>query len=515
MNCVFFELRFLAPDMSVHRLLWHLYNQWNVLGVFGAMSDGEQRRRNLIALYEHAQKFESAGYKGVFQFVSHLRSLLEAGEGIQTASSGAGFGVRMMSIHKSKGLEFPVVILTELNKTFNKQDILAPVLMHPELGLGPVCVNLDRRIRYNTIAKDAVAHRQMREQKSEEMRVLYVALTRPKEKLILVSAVRNAVGMVKKLLPRSSCPAAPEVVGGCGSMAQWVLLPLLCRTEAYTLREGAEMAAPIPCNDGIPWKVSMIDGSSYQKRKKRAEEEQTKETEEFLFDEHLLSFRYPYTEEVRTPSKITATQIKGRMVDQRILEDAPKAFSYKNAFPEPNFLRAEHKLSAAERGTAMHKLMQFLDFSKASTAEQLSEELARIGEKHLLTKEQIDSIECKKILQLFNSPLGKELQQVPDGKIWREYRFSVLDPVSKYTDDTTSGDQVLLQGAVDCFFESEDGLTVVDFKTDRVRHGEEEVRAEEYRIQLETYSNVLERIFERKVSRRVLYFFSTGAALEL
>ena len=105
------ELRFLAPDMSVHRLLWHLYNQWNVLGVFGAMSDGEQRRRNLIALYEHAQKFESAGYKGVFQFVSHLRSLLEAGEGIQTASSGAGFGVRMMSIHKSKGLEFPVVIL--------------------------------------------------------------------------------------------------------------------------------------------------------------------------------------------------------------------------------------------------------------------------------------------------------------------------------------------------------------------------------------------------------------------
>ena len=507
------QLRFLAPDMSVHRLLWHLYNRWNVLGVFGAMEGGAERREHLIALYEHARHFENAGYRGLFSFVSHLRALLESGEGLQTTSSSARRGVRLMSIHKSKGLEFPVVILAELNKSFHKSDLLAPVLVHPELGLGPVCIDLDRHIRYPTVAKDAVAQRQVREQKSEEMRVLYVALTRAKEKLILVSAMRNAAGAVKKLLPRASCPAAGAAVAGCDSMAQWVLLPLLCRTEADPLRRAAGMEGRAACNDGMPWHIEWVDGAPCQQRRKKRLPVQQEAGQELPFDPALLTFRYPYEAEAQMPSKLTATQLKGRLIDQRVAEDAPPEHTYAAAFRSPRFLEHKRGLNAAERGTAMHQAMQFLDFSKTGSLEEICGEIARMERQRFLTAEQAAAVDCGQIAALFASPLGRELRGVPPECVWREYRFSVLEPVSKYLPEDSSGDEILLQGAVDCFFETEHGLTVVDFKTDRVAPGEESRRADAYRVQLTAYSDVLERIFEKPVCRRILYFFATGRAV--
>ena len=509
------ELRFLAADMSVHRLLWHLYNRWSILGVFGAMDGGEERRARLIALYEYARSFEAAGYRGLFQFVSHLRALLETGEEIQVSPAKVQRGVRLMSIHKSKGLEFPVVILAELNKAFNKSDVQAPVLMHPELGLGPVCIDLARRIRYNTAAREAVAQRQLREQKSEEMRVLYVALTRAKEKLILVSAVRNAAGFVKKLLPGASCPAAPEAVGSCTSMAQWILLPLLCRTEAFPLRQAAGLESACICNDGSPWHVEWVDGTPYQKRGLRPKAAPAAAGEERPFDRALLEFRYPYEAETRLPSKLTATQLKGRLVDQRIAEDTEVPVPVQDSFRAPRFLEGERKLSAAERGTAVHQALQFLDFSRTDSPEQIRQELSRLTARRFLTAEQADAVSPQQLAALFASPLGRALRAAPPDKIWREYRFSVLEQVSKYFPGDVSGDEVLLQGAVDCFFETAEGLTVVDFKTDRLLPGEEAARAEEYRPQLTAYSDVLARIFEKPVCRRVLYFFATNACVDL
>ena len=505
------ELRFIAPDMSVHRLIWHLYNVWNVLGVFGAMDDGDVRREHLIALYEHAKNFETAGYKGIFRFISHLRALLESGEGLEAASVSAGQGVRMMSIHKSKGLEFPVVILADLNKKFNMQDLQASVLVHPEMGLGPNCIDLNRKIRYTTVAKDAVSLRQMREQKSEEMRVLYVALTRAKEKMILVASMHNAAGTLKKLIPRVSCPAAPELVSSCDSMAKWVLLPLLCRVEAEPLRAAADMECAASDQTGSPWKISYVDSDAYQTRKHRSVVFSDLPAESVEFSAELLDYQYPYTIETALPSKLTATQLKGRMIDQRISEDTEQPAPRKKQFNAPRFMQGERKLTPAERGIAMHAFMQFLDFSKTSSAAELQEELCRVTEKHLLTREQADSIDLSKILTLFASPLGRELRETPADRLWREYRFSVLDPVSNYEKEAVSGDQVLLQGAVDCFFETEEGLVVIDFKTDYIMPRHEAEKAEEYRIQLETYSHVLEKIFDKPICRKVLYFFSTGS----
>ncbi|MDE7220624.1 MAG: helicase-exonuclease AddAB subunit AddA, partial [Oscillospiraceae bacterium] len=258
------ELRSLARDMSVHRLIWRLYNQLHMLGVFGAMAGGARRRENLIALYEHARNFENAGYKGLFAFVTHLRRLLESGEQPAAASGSPESGVQIMSIHKSKGLEFPIVILADLGKRFNQADLLTPVLVHPQLGLGPLYIDLDRHIRYPTIAREAVSGLISRESRSEEMRVLYVGMTRAKEKLIMTASMRSASRRLKELAALSAWPVPPETVDGAKSMAEWILLPLLKRWEAAPLRELAGQETGLwGLAEGAPWLVGLQETGPY------------------------------------------------------------------------------------------------------------------------------------------------------------------------------------------------------------------------------------------------------------
>ena len=261
------ELRSAAGDMSVHRLVWHIYNRLNVLGVFGAMDSGAERRENLIALSRHAEKFESSGYKGLFAFVTQLRKLLDADQAPVTKGSATVNGVRMMSIHKSKGLEFPIVILADLDHNFSRQDFDAQVLVHPEMGLGPRCVDLKRKIKYPTLARLAIEEKLRRENLAEEQRILYVAMTRPKEKLILVDSMYFAPGHIRKLAAMASCPVMPETVATGKTFGDWILLPLLCRPEAAPLRTFAETEVDqLYIGDTKPWKVFIHDTEEFRKR---------------------------------------------------------------------------------------------------------------------------------------------------------------------------------------------------------------------------------------------------------
>ncbi len=208
-------LRLAARDMSVHRLIWHIYNTLHVLGVFGAMDDGPARRENLIALSRHAQRFESGGYRGLFAFVTQLRRLLEQGQAPVTGGASAVGGVRLMSIHRSKGLEFPIVILADLDHAFSRQDFDTPVLVHPSMGLGPRRIDLDRHIKYPTLARKALEETLRRENLAEEQRVLYVAMTRPKEKLIHDPAQGEA-DLGGFHVP---CPEPGTEAGGCGILS--------------------------------------------------------------------------------------------------------------------------------------------------------------------------------------------------------------------------------------------------------------------------------------------------------
>ena len=501
--------RLAARDMNVHHLLWHIYDTLNVLGVFGAMDSGGTRRENLIALSRHAENFESGGYKGLFAFVTQLRRLLEEGQAPATRAPAAVNGVRLMSVHKSKGLEFPIVILADLDHVFSRQDFSSAVLVHPSMGLGPRLVDTERRIKYPTLARLAVEEKLRRENLAEEQRILYVAMTRPKEKLILVDSLYFAPGRIQKLAAGAGCPTAPETVAAGRSFGDWLLLPLLCRPEAAPLRAFAGAAAgPLYSGKDAPWQVFLHQGEDYREAS-AAPAVQEEGHGAADFDPALLEFRYPYQRETALPAKITATQLKGRILDQQIAENAAHT-PYLRPLTQPRFRRERQGLTPAERGTATHLALQYLDFNDMDVVGQIR----HMREKAMLAAGQAEALEIKELERFLASPLAEEIRR--GRNVRREYPFTLLVDAEAYNRRPVGERSALLQGVVDCCFETEDGLTVVDFKTDAVR-GKEEVRerAERYRPQLEAYSWALEQVLERPVTRRVLYFLRCGEAVEL
>ena len=501
------RLRLLARDMSVERLLWRVYNELNVLGIFGAMDRGRERKENLIALTELAEKLEAGGCRGLFLFLSRLQRLIDSGQPPAAGGRQETGGVQLMSVHRSKGLEFPIVLLCDLDRAFSRMDFDSPVLVHPELGLGPRRVDLERRIHYPTMARRAVEDRLRRENQSEEQRILYVAMTRPKEKLILIHSLYSAENALKKLTSLAACPVPPETAAGCRSYGEWLLLPLLCRPEAKPLRDLAGVE-PEKLNGGdeTPWQIFIHDSEELQPVGGTIQPLHAPRDGQTA-DLRFLELEYPYTAATHLPAKRTATQLKGREKDDEAAENAPRPPALR-PLEQPRFRQERRGLTPAERGTAVHLALQYLDFSDMDAAGQL----AALREKRLLTPEQADSVDIAQLETLLRSPLAAEIRS---GKnVLREYPFTVLIPASGL-DPAAQDDQVLLQGVVDCCFETGDGLVVVDVKTDRVSGGETALRAEHYRPQLEAYSAALERVLEKPVVRRVLYFLTPGETVEL
>lgn len=502
-------LRLSARDMSVHRLLWHIYNTLNLLGLYGAMDRGLERRENLIALARQAEKFESGGCRGLFAFVTRLRRLLEAGEAPLAASASGANGVRLMSIHKSKGLEFPIVILADLDRAFSRQDFDASVLVHPALGLGPRRVDLKRKIRYPTLARAAIEETLRRENLAEEQRVLYVAMTRPKEKLILVNSLYFAETRLQRLAASAALPVPPEAVAACRTFGEWLLLPLLCRPEAEPLRALANAEVPAAACPGAPWEIFLHDAGDFREVPARPGLTGEEAAAETPFDPDLLAFEYPYRRESALPAKLTATQLKGRLLDQEIAENAAHT-PYLRPLSQPLFRREQKGLTPAERGSATHLVLQYLDFHQSDVPAQI----AVLERKNLLTAQQAQAVDVPALERLLASPLAEEVRQ--SSRVLREYRFTLLVPAREVDSQASEKDAILLQGVADLCFEGPDGLTVVDFKTDRV-FGAREIadRAERYRPQLEAYSLALTRVLERPVTRRVLYFLASGTAVEV
>ena len=509
------SLRDSAAHLSVRELLSEIYRKCNVLGVFGAMHRGAERKENLLAFLELSEDFARAGRQGLFDFVRTLREQLASGEAAAMQTTHASSGVRIMSIHKSKGLEFPVVILSDLARRFSNMDFQSSVLVHPQLGLGPVCVDARRHIQYPTIARQALERTLRREAKAEELRVLYVAMTRAKEKLIMVHTQANAGGRVADLMALSDCPVLPEAVDSGKCMGDWIMLPLLQRSEAGALRafagqnsEGRFFA------EETPWTVCVHDGLQFAapaQQSDAAEEERAPQREELPADFAALSYRYPYAEQTAFPAKLTATQLKGRAIDEEISENTTLPPRLRNLC-KPKFLAGKTALTGAERGTALHLVMQDLDFFCEPNEQSVREQIEKLRAQRKLTDEQANAVDVRAIVRFLRSDLAARIRK--SKQVEREYRFSLLRPVRDFS-SLDADDSVLLQGVVDCFFEEDGELVVVDFKTDHVSRAQLDERAEHYRPQLEAYSMALTRVMGKKVKEKVLYFFSAGEEVRL
>lgn len=509
------SLRDSAAHLSVRELLSEIYRKCNVLGIFGAMHRGAERKDNLLAFLELSEDFARTGRQGLFDFVRTLREQLASGKAAAMQTTHASSGVRIMSIHKSKGLEFPVVILSDLARRFSNMDFQSSVLVHPQLGLGPVCVDARRHIQYPTIARQALERTLRREAKAEELRVLYVAMTRAKEKLVMVHTQANAGGRVADLIALSDCPVLPEAVDSGKCMGDWIMLPLLQRSEAGALRafagqnsEGRFFA------EETPWTVCVHDGLQFAapaQQSDAAAEERAPQREDLPADFAALSYRYPYAEQTAFPAKLTATQLKGRAIDEEISENTTLPPRLRNLC-KPKFLAGKTALTGAERGTALHLVMQDLDFFCEPNEQSVRAQIEAMRAQRKLTDEQAKAADVHAIVRFLRSDLAARIRK--SEQVEREYRFSLLRPVRDFS-SLDADDSVLLQGVVDCFFEEDGELVVVDFKTDHVSHAQLDERAEHYRPQLEAYSMALTRVMRKKVKEKVLYFFSAGEEVRL
>ena len=506
------ELRHASREMAADKLLWYCYDRCRVEAIFGAMADGAQRQARLTALYDYVRRLVQSGRTGLFDCVSHLRRLLENGDAPAITAARASGGVRIMSVHKSKGLEFPVVVLTDLNRSFNRQDLDRPVLVHPQLGVGAERVETERRIRYDTVSKSALALTLEREAKAEELRILYVAMTRAQEKLIMVCSRKNPEKHLRELAALTELPVPPEAVSGANCPGDWLLLTLLNTFQASELHgfAGVRPSELTEAPAGVTVHLHRIGGEETEGAASPAEED-TGESPDTTPDTASLGFVYGHRAATVTPSKVTATQLKGRAIDEEIAEGTlPRR---RESAPErPRFLQEKRGLTGAERGTAMHLVMQFLPLDTAAEPWAVAEVIDGLRRRRLLTPEQAAALDVPALVRFLASPLAERIRNAP--QLWREYRFALLTDAGIYDGDA-AGEEMLLQGVADCVFETESGLAVVDFKTDRVQTAEVQRRAEVYRAQLDAYAGALSRILERPVTERILYFFACGEEISL
>ena len=480
------SLRRQAPDLSAAELVWLLLEELDLIALCSAMADGEQRRARLMELVALAESFESSGYRGLHRFVLWLKRL--AGRGQEPAlGAETGSAVQILSVHRAKGLEFPVVFLCDMGHQFNTRDSSAAVLVHPELGLGPKITDLERRVEYPSLARSAIALRQLRETYSEEMRVLYVAMTRPKERLYITAALKDPEKRIEKEALAVSRPMAPEVLSRAQAPVQWLIAAALADGEEH-LRLRIEEAAAEAEEAPVPEERTLADEEAAQELRRR------------------LAFRYAHSAAESLPSKLTATELKGRAEpDADAQELRPQR---RRPFRMPDFLRAERPVTGAEKGTATHLVLQFIDYDKTGSLEAVRQEIERLRQQRFLSDREAQAVDAGAIVKLFASPLGTRMRQAE--AIHREFKFSLLCDAGEVF-DTEPGEELLLQGVVDCYIEENGALTVIDYKTDRLKNkAEAQVRALHYRGQLRAYAKALTRICGKPVKECLLYFLSVG-----
>ncbi len=505
------QLRKNAGEKPAYRLIEDLYSKKHLMALFGSMPGGEERKANLAALREHARRLDQGGHIGLYGFLSQLERMRQRGDPMTAASAGVG-GVKILSIHRSKGLEFPVVFLCGMGRQFNKMDATAPMLFHSKLGVGPKCLRRGEgwTTEWPTLARQAVALQMERELKAEEMRLLYVAMTRAKEKLIMTMGLAKAGNAISKLARDAQRPVAPAVVASAATPGTWMLLCALTRPESDALYAVGEVVPKFSEDCGPAWDIRVLHGEDFEIPLHAAGHVggEICHMDEAQVDalSKVFEWTYPNANVAELPSKLTATQLKGRDLDAEAAEGTFASVRVKStSFRKPNLSRGteekEAELTATERGTALHKVMQYLDFDKTGSLHEINEEIKRLVERQFITKEEGMCADASKILRFFDSDLGRELRNAPIRE--REYKFSMLVPVSEYFAGVGGEEKVLFQGVIDCWFGNEKEITILDFKTDRIPN------AEQYRPQVEGYAKALKEQLGKEVKRTALYFFAT------
>ena len=484
---------------SVTNLIWKIFADTGYYDFVGALPDGTIRQANLRLLIDYASNFESMEIHGLFKFLHYIRKIRRVQSDFPTAKPFAESEnvVRIMTIHQSKGLEFPIVFVAGLGKGFNLSDAQASdFLIHRELGIGSRGLIATRHefAKFPTIARNAIAYVITKESKAEELRTLYVALTRAKEKLILVGTATGIGSFEKKFEAWKNISKSEQNL-----------------YNIFTARNFLDWLVPALMKDDF-LNIEIIAGNEI-----RMEIKQEKSTDPLLENiklgkdlpsspdvdmvESILSWKYPY--EGSIPSKVTVTELKRRFTD-----DEDQVFiDRQRIFKRPKFMQENH-LSNVEYGTIVHRILQRIDLTKSLTESGIRSQVENLVNQEILTQDQVESVKLSDVSRFFRSDLGKRLLTAE--KIHREIQFTTLITAQRFFPDATdSNAKTMLQGIIDLLFVDKNGkLVLVDYKTD-VDNSAEHARAR-YKLQIELYSEAVEQIFNHRVDERFLYMLHGG-----
>lgn len=499
--------REMIPYVTIHELLWKILDETGYELYISAMPGGEQRKANIEMLVEKAVAFERTSYKGLFHFIRYIEQLKKYNVDYGEANyiDEQSDTVRVMSIHKSKGLEFPIVIVAGMGKRFNMSDVTGSIVLHPELGIGIDAVDLEKRTKISTFVKKVIQREIQIENLGEELRVLYVAMTRAKEKLILTGQLKDAENIIDK--SEVYLEGIPfYVLSGAKKYLDWILPSIVGKVT--------------PIRYSI-WNVSdenMIDLIENESEKIARDVLENWDTEK-IYDpkikealERMFTYQYPYDLSKKQKQKFTVSELKKRQYMEEesgeVLIEEPELVPLL-----PEFMQETEVLTGASKGTVYHKLLEILDYSKSYDQKTLREEIERLTQEKKFTKEMKNCIRENDILKFLNSSIGQRIQiAAKKEQLYREQPFVLEVNAELVNPGEKSGETILIQGIIDVFFEEDGEVVLLDYKTDRV-YSEKQL-LERYRIQLGYYKKALEQLLQKKVKETIIYSFTMGKEIK-
>lgn len=497
--------------LPLDELIWQIYLDTGYYNYVSLMPNGNLRQANLKVLFEKAKDYETASFKGLFNFINFIDKLKTNNQDMDSAKIiGENEDVvRIMSIHKSKGLEFPVVFLSGTGKKFNLMDLNDNILLHQDIGIGPKYIDYERKIEYNTLAKIAIGYKAKKETIAEEMRILYVALTRAKEKLFITGLSKDFEKETKKkkdlLDIYEGKNINSNILKNYKSYLDWLELVYL-KNEAnikdiidLQVYQKEELLKDLKLED-INQKE---DDWNFKDNLSNSENQSIKE---------LLNWKYENIASTKIEAKSSVTKIKEMENENINVLFEEKADNKKESLQKPKFLSDDIRITKARIGTLMHLCIQKLDEKLEYDYNKISKVIDRLVECNIITKKEAEAIDKEKLLTYTKSDLFMSLKNAKE--IHKEEPFYMNIKANEIYKENID-ENILVQGVIDLYYiDKEDNIILVDYKTDYVKSYEQEL-IDKYRKQLEIYANALESALGKKVYKTYIYSVYLGKSIEI
>lgn len=537
------QYREVAALITLEELMARLFTETGYYQYVGMLPAGAKKKANLKLLKKYAEDFENNGGVGLFAFLQYIEKLQASGAKVGEAKlvGESENLVSIMTIHRSKGLEFPIVFVCNANKLFNNQDLMKNVLMHHDLGLGPKYTDLDTNILYETLPFEAIKRRITSENISEEMRVLYVALTRAKEKLFITGTIKNFNKEVEKwsqFAVRQTVGILPLGLKKSPSYLNWIGMSLFAHSGFELLRKSVGMNQISLFEGKGRWALTVVPAQNLIEEQRAVEEKVG--MREFILDhwdtdeaysEHCaliyerLGYTYPFMKATTMPVKVTVSDLKKQamlqehenakhnlskeeVLREEVVTEKELSYSFDDKLI-PRFIRQEESMQATVRGTLIHSVLEQIDLMQCKRADLIMAELDRLVSIGKLQEEAVHVVDVYKLERMATSSM---LERMAKSKhVWKEKAFVYLLPAQEVDEVYAIEEEILLQGVVDTCFIEEEGLVIIDYKTDYVDNKNLEISInnikKRYQVQIDLYARALSEITGLPIKEKCLYLY--------